>query len=427
MTSEMATTGARELTHGALEFSEEQRQMIRDSFANGASDAEFAVLMEIAKARRLNPLLRQIHFVSRYDTQKGRSVWSAQVSIDGLRAIAERTGLYAGQDEPEFSENPDGTLLLCKVRVYRKDWPRPAVGVAYWSEYVQTFKDRQTGKERPAPMWARMPHVMLAKVAEAVGLRKAFPEDMSGLYAPEEMAQASNGSPAEDASEEPRALQSPAGRVVFAPTAETSRPVTLVRPGPQRAQESHEAQPASIEPAALADASGEALEKFLTRVEGISLPGEGVAVWLKHRADLAELPGTDREQAWKALCKRVEKVGKMKNAHTWLKRAVQEADARGPQDDPDGPGGGAPCPQASETTDASGDASWQGSVDGMRAHALGYSHPAAIQNALRKYRALGRPWASVLGQRLAALTGCDSDACELEMLRRLNDATQRAA
>ena len=124
MTSEMVTVG-RELA-AALEFTPEQRQMIRDSFANGASDEEFAVLMEIAKARRLNPLLRQIHFVSRWDSQKHRSVWSAQVSIDGLRAIAERTGLYAGQDEPEFSENPDGTLKLCKVRVYRKDWPRPA-------------------------------------------------------------------------------------------------------------------------------------------------------------------------------------------------------------------------------------------------------------------------------------------------------------
>lgn len=46
-------------------------------------------------------------------------MWAAQVSIDGLRAIAERTGLYAGQDEPEFVENPDGTIKLC--RVWRRD------------------------------------------------------------------------------------------------------------------------------------------------------------------------------------------------------------------------------------------------------------------------------------------------------------------
>lgn len=169
-----------------LLFTEEQRQMIRDTYANGASDNEFAVLMEIAKARRLNPLLKQIHFVSRYDSQKQRSVWACQVSIDGLRAIAERTGLYAGQDEPVFVEQ-DGKLVCAKVAVWRKDWQRPAVGVAYWSEYVQTTRD---GK--PTRFWQQMPHVMLGKVAESAALRKAFPEDMSGLYTPEEMAQADN-------------------------------------------------------------------------------------------------------------------------------------------------------------------------------------------------------------------------------------------
>lgn len=170
-----------------LAFTAEQEQMIRDTFASGASAQEFRVLMEIARARRLNPLLRQIHFVKRWDGMKRRDVWSTQVSIDGLRAIAERTGKYDGQDEPDFAER-DGKLVACKVRVYRKDWARPAVGVAYWAEYVQTTKEG-----RPTQFWSRMPHIMLAKCAEALALRKAFPEDMSGLYVPEEMTQAENG------------------------------------------------------------------------------------------------------------------------------------------------------------------------------------------------------------------------------------------
>lgn len=170
-----------------MAFTAEQEQMIRDTFANGATPHEFAVLLEIAKVRRLNPLLRQIHFVKRWDGQKRRDVWSTQVSIDGLRAIAERTGKYDGQDEPEFIEK-EGRIVACKVRVYRKDWARPAVGVAYWSEYVQTKKEGG-----PTQFWARMPHVMLAKCAEALAIRKAFPEDTSGLYTPEEMAQADNG------------------------------------------------------------------------------------------------------------------------------------------------------------------------------------------------------------------------------------------
>lgn len=167
-----------------FDFTPEQRQMIRDTYANGASDSEFQVLLEIAKARRLNPLLRQIHFVKRWDGIKKREVWSAQASIDGMRAVAQRTGLYAGQDEPEFEKADDGQLV-CKVRVYRKDWPRPAVGVAYWNEYVQRTKEGA-----PTRFWQNMPRVMLSKCAEAIGLRKAFPEDLSGLYAPEEMQQA---------------------------------------------------------------------------------------------------------------------------------------------------------------------------------------------------------------------------------------------
>lgn len=170
-----------------LTFTEDQSQMIRDAYANGATDGEFAVLMEIAKARRLNPLLKQVHFVKRWDKDKARMVWATQVSIDGLRAIAERTGIYAGQDEPEFTEGPNGVPTVCKVRVYRKDWTRPAVGVAYFGEYVQTTKDGKV-----TSFWQRMPHTMLAKCAESLALRKAFPEDTSGLYTPEEMGQAEN-------------------------------------------------------------------------------------------------------------------------------------------------------------------------------------------------------------------------------------------
>lgn len=200
----------------ALDFNNEQRQLIRDTFANGASDAEFAVLLEVAKARRLNPFTRQIYFVKRYDSQKRREVWATQASIDGLRAIAQRTGLYDGQDEPEYEYDDKGKIATCRVKVYRKDWRRPAVGVAHWDEYAQKKQDGGLNT-----FWATKGHIMLAKCAEALALRKAFPEDLSGLYAPEEMGQApmlpeSNGeqsnvktwlNPADDARESPYASQ----------------------------------------------------------------------------------------------------------------------------------------------------------------------------------------------------------------------------
>lgn len=182
--SDIVVSGA---PNAVAAFTHDQMVMVRDTFANGASDQEFAVLMEVARSRNLNPLLRQIHFVKRWDRAKGREVWSTQVSIDGMRAIAQRTGLYDGQDEPEYQDSADGMPVLSRVRVYRKDWTRPAVGVAYFSEYAQRSKDGSLTQ-----FWSKMPRVMIAKCAEAIALRKAFPEDTSGLYVPEEMAQADN-------------------------------------------------------------------------------------------------------------------------------------------------------------------------------------------------------------------------------------------
>lgn len=164
-----------------LEFTAEQRKMILNSFLSGATESEAAVLLELARVRRLNPITKQIHFVKRWDSEKGCEVWASQVAIDGFRAIADRTGLYGGQDEPEFEYDAKGQLKLCRVRIYRKDWDRPAVGVAYFTEFAQYKKDRSLTR-----MWQTKPHVMLAKCAEVQGHRKAFPEDVSGLEVPEE-------------------------------------------------------------------------------------------------------------------------------------------------------------------------------------------------------------------------------------------------
>lgn len=171
-----------------VEWNDEQRKIIRDQFANGANDSEFAALMETARVRGLDPFKKQIYFVKRWDSQRRCEVWATQVSIDGLRGIAERTGRYDGQDEPEWIYDEKGQLRGCKVRVHRKDHSRPSVGVAFFAEYVQTTKE---GK--PTQFWLRMPHVMIAKCAEANAFRKGFPEETSGLYIPEEMGQAENG------------------------------------------------------------------------------------------------------------------------------------------------------------------------------------------------------------------------------------------
>lgn len=162
-------------------FTAHQQRMILDMYLSGATPQEASVLMEVARLRRLNPLLGQIHFVKRWDATKAREVWACQVAIDGFRAIAQRTGEYNGQDEPEF-EHEAGKLILARVKIYRRGIDRPFVGVARYAEFVQT--KREGG---PVHMWAKMPANQTAKCAEAQGFRKAFPEECSELLAPEEI------------------------------------------------------------------------------------------------------------------------------------------------------------------------------------------------------------------------------------------------
>jgi phage recombination protein Bet len=171
-----------------LTFTPEQLKVIREQITPDITAGEFEHFICVASQSGLNPITRQIYALQR--NVKIGDGWgkkmSIQTSIDGLRVIAERTGDYGGQDEPLFAMKGN-ELLSCKITVYRfrnnTRYPA-AVGLAFWSEYVQTDK---AGK--PTQMWAKMPHIMLSKVAEALALRKAYPQDLSGLYTSDEMSQ----------------------------------------------------------------------------------------------------------------------------------------------------------------------------------------------------------------------------------------------
>lgn len=179
MSTALAIAGSQDLDAPA-DFGEEHKRIVRDAFAAGASPVEFEMLWLGAKSRGLDPVRRQIHFVKRHDRDRG-AVWSSQVSIDGFRAIAEATGLYDGQDKPVYELDKEGGVVSVEVAVYRKDIGRPFYGLARWREFVQ-----MTGNS-PSHMWNKMPWHMLAKCAEALALRKAFPESLAGLYTPDEM------------------------------------------------------------------------------------------------------------------------------------------------------------------------------------------------------------------------------------------------
>jgi hypothetical protein len=72
-----------------------------------------------------------------------------------------------------------------KVGVWRRGFREPVWGIALFDEYKQTKSDGKLNS-----MWAKMGANQIAKCAESLALRKAFPRDLSGMYSKEEMAQA---------------------------------------------------------------------------------------------------------------------------------------------------------------------------------------------------------------------------------------------
>ena len=153
-----------------------QVALIKRTVAVGATDDELAMFLHAAKRSGLDPIARQIYCIRR----DGKM--TIQAAIDGLRLIAERSGKYAGNDDPVFDNEEKPTKA--SVTVYRmvSGVKCAFTASARWSQYFPGDKQ--------GFMWRKMPHVMLGKCAESLALRKAFPAEMSGIYSTEEMQQA---------------------------------------------------------------------------------------------------------------------------------------------------------------------------------------------------------------------------------------------
>jgi phage recombination protein Bet len=159
----------------------EQTQLISTTIAPGCSNDELRLFAYACQRTGLDPFSKQIYAIKRGGKM------TIQAGIDGLRAIAERTGQLDGSETYWCGEDGQWTDVwlgskppaAAKTIIHRKGSQHPFVGVARFTDY-------NAGQG----LWSKMGAAMIAKCSEALALRKAFPADMSGVYSTDEMQQA---------------------------------------------------------------------------------------------------------------------------------------------------------------------------------------------------------------------------------------------
>jgi phage recombination protein Bet len=184
MTTTLSRTNGNNLAIGEeYGFEPSKVQLVKDLVAVGATDNELALFLYTAQRTGLDPLAKQIYCIKR------QGKMTIQAGIDGYRLIADRTGKYAGNDDPVFGpDHAIGNNITGPSSATVTVWKMvggvrcPFTSTARWSEYYPG--------DSQGFMWRKMPYLMLGKCAEALALRKAFPAELSGIYTDSEMDQA---------------------------------------------------------------------------------------------------------------------------------------------------------------------------------------------------------------------------------------------
>lgn len=148
------------------------------------TDKELKLFLELCKAQRLNPFLREAYLIK--FGNDANIITGKDVFLKRARANESFRGFKAGiivQSERGI-EKREGTFYLKGqenlvggwASIYIKDWDVPFDHTVALTEF-----------NKGTATWKNMPAVMIRKVALVQALREAFPDDLSQLYAAEEM------------------------------------------------------------------------------------------------------------------------------------------------------------------------------------------------------------------------------------------------
>lgn len=175
---------------GQDSWSDKQAAALKQMGVDNAGSADLAVFFHVCNRTGLDPFARQIYMIGRNSKNQRTDQWemkfTIQTGIDGYRLVARRAtdraggtleyldGLWCGSDgawtDVWLADTPPAAAKATVIRDGKN-----FSAVALMSEYLGTDK-----RGNPTQMWRDRAAGQLGKCAEALALRKAFPQDLAG-------------------------------------------------------------------------------------------------------------------------------------------------------------------------------------------------------------------------------------------------------
>ena len=159
------------------------------------TNQEVMMFLKLCQFQHLNPFLREAYLI-KYGDSPATMVVGKDVFLRRARAEKDFAGYQAGiivrdKESGEIIER-EGSMSLATeeivggwAKIYIKDYVAPIYESVSFSEYAGRTKGGALNSQ-----WSSKPGTMIRKVALAQALREAFPNQNSGMYQAEEIADA---------------------------------------------------------------------------------------------------------------------------------------------------------------------------------------------------------------------------------------------
>lgn len=168
---------------------------VRRYLVNGngdVTDQEVAMFIGLCKYQHLNPFLREAYLI-KYGNQPATIVTGKEAitkrAMRNATFLGQQAGVVIYHEAVGELEYRTGSLVIPGeklvggwAKVFVNGYNEPIEAAVSFEEYVGRKNDGSINSQ-----WSKKPATMIRKVALMQALREAFPEDLGGMYASEEV------------------------------------------------------------------------------------------------------------------------------------------------------------------------------------------------------------------------------------------------